>query len=203
MRFKGKRDIQTANLHNFSKELNFLNSLRKITPGLLNYIRSVLYPLPQSSYRAIAFEGLGRCLLSSEKYDEADKVYNELSKNYGQFQNKAGHPYGIIAAFQLYEIAKEKKEEENYLRILLDLYKKIREGIWLINQPVYDFYIEEIESILNKKLIEGKFPEIQKSYIDIQKLQSPYRQALTFTDLLERKIYSGNKGKTIPIPGGR
>jgi tetratricopeptide (TPR) repeat protein len=70
-------------------------------------------------------------LLLMKKYDEAEKVYNELSKNYGQFQNKAGHPYGIIAVFQLYEIAREKKEEEKCLGVLLDLYKKIREGTWL------------------------------------------------------------------------
>jgi signal transduction histidine kinase/tetratricopeptide (TPR) repeat protein len=150
---------------------------------------------PSKQYSAVAFEGLGRCLLSSKKYDEAEKVYNELSKNYGQFQNKAGHPYGIIAIFQLYEIAREKKEEENCLGILLDLYEKIREGTWLINIPVYDFYIAEIESILNSKFNEGKFPEIQKSYTDIQKQQSPYRQALIFTDFLERNTIPEIKEK--------
>ena len=145
--------------------------------------------------RAISFEGLGRCLLSLKKYDEAEKAYNELSKNYSQFENKAGHPYGIIAIFQLYEIARRKKEDENYLGILLDLYEKIREGIWQINLPVYDFYISEIESILNSKLNEGKFPEIQKSYIDIQKQQSPYRQTLIFTDFLERNAIPKIKEK--------
>jgi len=145
--------------------------------------------------RALSFEGLGRCLLSSKKYNEAEKVYNELSKSYGQFQNKAGHPYGIIAIYQLYEIAREKKEEENSLRNLLDLYKKIREGIWLVNIPVYDFYIAEIESILNSRLREGKFPEIQKSFIDIQKQQSPYMQALIFTDFLERNAIPKIKEK--------
>ena len=51
--------------------------------------------------RAVAFEGLGRCLLSSEKYDEAEKVYNELSKATDNSQNKAGHPYGIIARISI------------------------------------------------------------------------------------------------------
>lgn len=73
---------------------------------------------------AVAFEGLGRCLLLSEKYDEAEKVYNELSENYGQYLNKAGHPYGIIARFQLYEIASERNDEENSSGILFFLYKK-------------------------------------------------------------------------------
>jgi signal transduction histidine kinase/tetratricopeptide (TPR) repeat protein len=150
---------------------------------------------PSKQHRAIAFECLGRCLLSSKKYDEAEKVFNELSKDYGQFQNKAGHPYGIIAEFQLYEIAHEKKEEKNCLEILLNLYEKIREGIWLINMPTYDFYIAEIGSILNSKFNEGKFPEIQKSFSDIQEKQSPYRQVLVFTDFLERNIIPGIKEK--------
>jgi tetratricopeptide (TPR) repeat protein len=119
--------------------------------------------------RAVAFEGLGRCLLSSGKYNKANEVYYELSKTFGQLQNQAGHPYGIIAAFQLYEIAREKNEEENSLGILLRLYNQIREGIWLISQPVYDFYTSEVESILNNRLINDKFPKIQKSYTEVQK----------------------------------
>src|SRR4030066_151827 len=38
---------------------------------------------------AVALEGLGRCLLSSERYNEAEKVYKVLSERYGQLQNKA------------------------------------------------------------------------------------------------------------------
>ena len=172
-----------------------MNSLKKnYTRAAELYKKCTLYTSSEQ-LRAIAFEGLGRCLLSSEKYDEADKVYNELSKSYGQLQNKAGHPYGIIAAFQLYEIAREKNEEENSLGILLRLYKQIREGIWLISQPVYDFYISEIESILNNRLINNKFPEIQKSYTDVQKQPSPYGQTLLFTDFLERYVIPEIKEK--------
>jgi signal transduction histidine kinase len=144
---------------------------------------------------AVAFEGLGRCLLSSGRFKEAEKVYHELSENYGQFLNKAGHPYGIIAAFQLFEIAREKNEEENSLGILLSLYKQIREGLWPVNQSVYDFYISEIESILNNRLINNKFPEIQRSYYEVQKQPSPYGQTLLFKDFLERNVIPEIKEK--------
>ena len=144
---------------------------------------------------AFAFEGLGRCMLSSERFNEAEKVYYELSENYGQFLNKAGHPYGIIAAFQLSEIASKKNEEENSIGILLSLYKKIREGIWPVNHSVYDFYITEIESILNMRLINNKFPEIQRSYNEVQKQPSPYEQTLLFKDFLERNVIPEIKEK--------
>jgi signal transduction histidine kinase len=143
----------------------------------------------------VALEGLGRCFFLSEKYDEAAKVYKELSKSYGRLRNKAGHPYGIIAEFQLYEIASKKNEEKNSLEILLRLYNKIREGIWLISQPVYDFYITEIESILNNRLISNKFPEIQKSYVEVQKQPSPYGQILLFKDFLARNVIPEIKQK--------
>jgi len=151
------------------------------------YRKSTLHNSSQH-FCAVAFEGLGRCLLASEKHNEAEKVYNELVKNYGQFQNRAGHPYGIIAAFQLYEIAREKNQEENSLEILLSLYRQIREGTWLISQSVYDFYTSEIESILNNRLINQKYPEIQRSYTEVQKQPSRYGQTLLFKDFLERNV---------------
>jgi len=145
--------------------------------------------------RASALEGLGRCLLSSERYDEANEVYNRLSRSYGQLQNKAEHPYGIVAIFQLYEIAHEKNEEESSLGILLSLYKQIKEGTWLISQSVYDFYTSEIESILNNRLINNKFPDIQKSYTEVHKQLSPYGQTLLFKDFLERNVIPEIKEK--------
>lgn len=150
---------------------------------------------PSPQQRAAALEGLGRCLLSSRKYDEAEKIYLELSKNYGQYPNKAGHPYGIVAAFQLYEIAQKTGKDQNSLHIMLNLYKKMREGFWLVNSPAYDFYTSEIESILNTKLRDRKYPDLQKSYTEIQKIQSPYRQTLVFTDFLEQNAIPKIKEK--------
>jgi tetratricopeptide (TPR) repeat protein len=162
-----EKEIQNSQFAQFFQRAEFFEFSQKNYTKAAELYKECTSYTNSNQYRVIAFEGLGRCLLSSEKYDEAEKVYNELSKNYGQFHNKAGHPYGIAAMFQLYEIAREKKEEENSLGILLNLYKQIRDGIWLLNQPSYDFYIAEIESMLNIKLIDGKFAEIQKSYANI------------------------------------
>ncbi len=144
---------------------------------------------------ANAFVGLGRCLLSSERYYEAEKVCNELLKTYGQLQNKSGHPYGIIAGFQLYEITLKRNKEETSAGIVLNLYKQIREGTWIIGQSVYDFYTSEIESILNDRLSNDKFPEIQKSYVEVKKRPSPYGQTLSFKNFLERNVIPEIKEK--------
>ena len=148
-----------------------------------------------SRYSALAYEGAGRCLMLTEKLSEAEEIYKELSTSFGQFQNNAGHPYGIIAVLQLHEIACQKKETEASLGILVNLYQQIREGSWLISQPVYDFYISEIKSILDKEFIDGRFPEIQKTYLEIQKQPSPYGQTLLFIDLLERNVIPEIKEK--------
>lgn len=147
--------------------------------------------------RAMALEGLGRCYLLSYKYDEANRVYNEVAKNYGWLHNDAGQPFGIAAAFQLSEIARGKKEEDNSLGILLNLYMQIREGIWSISQPSYDFYISEIETVLNNSLKDGKFPEIQESYLKTQKQPSPYKQVLIFRDFLDQNVVPGIKQKSL------
>jgi len=158
---------------------------------------------PSRQHKAIALEGLGRCLSASRKYEEANKVYNELSIKFGQLQNKAGHPYGVVAAIELFEIHQRLRKEEDSLEILLKLYEKIRNGVWLLNLPAYDFFITEIESILNGKFKEGKFPEIQKSYKDLRKQQSPYLQALIFTDFIRREAVPKIKEKlTLSRMGG-
>ena len=158
---------------------------------------------PSKQLRASALEALGRCLLSFRKYEDAYKEYTELSAKYGQLQNKAGHHYGILAAFQLSEIDRHQKRDENSLEILLELYEKIRIGKWLINLPTYDFFISEIESILSSKFQEGIFPEIEKSYHALQKQPSPYLATLLFTDFLKRDVVPGIKEKlTLSRIGG-
>lgn len=190
-----EREIQNSRFGQLFKDAENLEfSQKNYARAAELYKESTLYS-PSDQHRAVAFEGLGRCLLSSKKYDEANKVYDDLSKNYGQLRNKAGHPYGIVAEFQLYEIARGKKEEKTCLGILLNLYKQIREGIWLIGQPVYDFYISEIESVLNNGSVVGRYPEIQKSYSEIRKQRSPYSETMAFTDFLESHVIPGIKDK--------
>jgi signal transduction histidine kinase/tetratricopeptide (TPR) repeat protein len=170
-------------------------SQKKYNQAAELYRKCTLYTSSQQLH-AVALEGLGRCLLSSGEYNKANEVYYELSKTYGQLKNQAGHPYGIIAAFQLYEIAREKNEEQNSLGILLRLYNQIREGIWLISQPVYDFYIAEIESILNTRLVNNNFPGIQKSYAEVKKQPSPYGQTLLFKEFLVKNVIPEIKEKS-------
>lgn len=147
--------------------------------------------------RANALEGWGRCLLLAKKHEEAEIVYKELYKDYGQVQNKAGHCYGILAALQLYEISKGQNNEEQGLGILLDLYQKIGEGAWIINSPTYDFFRSEIELILDAQIKEGRFPWIQKKYSEIQKQESVYRQTLSFTDFLLHVVIPKIKEKLV------
>ncbi len=57
-------------------------------------------------------------------------------------------------------------------------------------------YLFQIELILNDEFSKGKFPEIQKSYLDLRKQRSPYRQALDFADFLEIEVIPKIRGKS-------
>ena len=150
---------------------------------------------PTKRYKAIALEGMGRCLISLTRYDEAYKVYNELSLNYGQIKNKAGHPYGIIAVLQLYEIDQHRTTEPNNPKILLDLYEKLCAGVWLLSTSNYDFFTAEIESILDDVCNDGNFPEIKKILFRLTKQAFPYMQTLVLTDTIEKKVIPNIKEK--------
>ena len=145
--------------------------------------------------KAIALEGIGRSFLSSQSLSAAYRVYEQLSSDYDQFRNKAGHPYGIVAAFQTHAIDQRLKREKKSFETLLDLYNKIINGTWPLNLTTYDFFIAEIESPLNEMVLQGKFPDIQKAYESLRQQLSPYKQTLLFTHVLKREVIPKIKDK--------
>jgi signal transduction histidine kinase len=201
--FPGEKDVQNTEFAQALKQAESLEFSKKNYSRAAESYRKCYALAPTNQHKALALEALGRCLLSSKKYSEAYKVYDELFAKYGQLLNKAGHPYGILAALQLYEIERRRKQEENGLKILLSLYEKIKNGVWLVNLPTYDFFIVEIESILDDKFSEGRFPEIRESYLGLQKQRSSYLEALLFTDFLKREAVPKIKEKlTLSRIGG-
>jgi signal transduction histidine kinase len=137
--------------------------------------------------KAVTLEAMGRCFLALKNDDGAYKTYRELSTEYGQFLNKAGHPYGISANLQLYEIEKYQDKKGKGLGTLLRLYENVRNGEYLINLPGYEFFINEIQAILDTELEKGKLPETQESYTDLKAKSAPYLEALIFGDFLKRE----------------
>jgi len=201
--FPGEKNAQGSEFAQALKQAESLEFSEKNYSRAAELYRKCYSLAPTNQHKALALEALGRCLLSSKKYSDAYKVYGQLSAKYGQSLNKAGHPYGIAAAFQLYDIERRRKREENSLKILLSLYEKMRNGAWLINPPIYDFFIVEIESTLEDKFSGARFPEIQESYLALQKQQSSYLEALFFTDFLKREAVPKIKEKlTLSRIGG-
>lgn len=167
-----------------------MNGAENLEFSRKEYVRAVgLYResascAPSDSYRAIALEGLGRSLIHCNELEEAYAVYEDLSENYGHMLNKAGHPFGIVSVFQLYEISVRKQEIRDGIERLVALLKQIREGRWKINKPTYDFYSSEIHLILDEKFAANSFQELQNVYLDVKQQPSPYREELLFTEFI-------------------
>ena len=193
--FQWEKNLQDTEFAEAFKRAESLEYSRRNYSRAAQIYRKCTLNAPSKQHTALALEAWGRCLLSSRKYNNAYKAYSELSTKYGQFVNKAGHPYGILAAFQLSEIDRRRKRETNRLKILLKLYEEIRNGAWLVNLPTHDFFIGEIESILSDEFKEGKFPEIQESYQAQRRGPSPYLQDLIFSDFLKREVVPKIKEK--------
>ncbi len=49
---------------------------------------------------------MGRCLIAAGNLNEALRAYDELGQKYGRIQDRAGHFFGLTAAFQIHEIEK-------------------------------------------------------------------------------------------------
>jgi signal transduction histidine kinase len=138
--------------------------------------------------KAIALEAMGRCFLALKSYDEAYKTYTELSIEYGQFLNKAGHPYGITANLQLFEIEKYLNNKYKNLGVLLRLFENLQNGEYLITLSAYEFFINEIQMVLDAELEKGEFQEMLESFKNLRSKGSSYLETLLFANFLKREV---------------
>jgi signal transduction histidine kinase len=150
--------------------------------------RQCVSSAPSKQQKLFALEGQGRCLLFQNKYTEAGKIYSEIYEKFSKFHNRAGHPYGIVAALQIYEIERNRQQEEKGLKILLGAYEKAKKGFWIFNLATYDFFILEIESILGRRTKDGSFPDIKKSFQELQREKDLHSEALVFVDFLHQNV---------------
>jgi signal transduction histidine kinase len=143
----------------------------------------------------MALEAMGRCLISAGSLNEAFKVYGELGEKYGRLQDRAGHFFGLTAAFQIHEIEKRRQQVEAGLRVLLDLYQGLKDGNWPVGLPEYEFFTTEIQSLIDTGLRTGGAPEIDKAFQALKDRPSPYLEALLFTEFLNKDVVPEIKEK--------
>ncbi len=98
---------------------------------------------------ALAIEGLARCNMVGQNYQQAIRYYQLLKNEYSQTGNLGGRPYGISAPLQLHTIGTLTREEVFGHDSLLATYHLIRDGNWLISSSSYLFFKSAYESLLN------------------------------------------------------
>jgi signal transduction histidine kinase len=150
--------------------------------------RRCLGSTPHPNLQALALEGYGRCLVASARFEEAFQAYGELRNQYGQFRNQVGHPYGLLAALRLYDIAGHFDKREDFQKILIQVLERLKNGEWRLKSSAYDFYTQEIESILAKELSGGKNPVLEKALQSVLAKPSPYLEELEFRSVLEEQV---------------
>ncbi len=143
---------------------------------------------PIAQLQAFALEGRGRCLVALAEYEGAFQVYQALLNDYARFGNQVGHPYGLLAAVRLYNIARHLQLQQSLLRPLIDALERLRNGEWPLSSATFGFYAEELESILESELADGGDPDLQRSYRAIKQNPSPYLQELQFRQVLEENV---------------
>ncbi len=168
-----------------AEDLEFVQ--KKYTQAAELYLKCS-HSTPIKQWQAFALERYGSCLVSANRYDEAFSVYRELLEKFGQFKNRLGHPYGLLAVLQLFDLAQQQKKEADLLKTLIDTLDKLRNGAWLLKTSTYDFYAEEIESILGRELSSERYPEFQKSYLAVRDKPSPYLKELEFKKILAENV---------------
>lgn len=137
---------------------------------------------------AYVLEAMGRCLLALKSYAEAHETYAELATEYGQFLNRAGHPYGLTANLQMYDIGDHLDHKEKDLGILVQILGKLKKGGYLISLSAYEFFEQEIQAILDAELEKNEFQVIRESYKNVRSEGSSYSEVLLFEDFIKREV---------------
>ncbi|GAG04498.1 unnamed protein product, partial [marine sediment metagenome] len=137
---------------------------------------------------AFALEGIGRIQLLQKKYSDAAKSYILLYKEYPQVLNKVRHPYGIIGLLQLHEINKYLETDNNIVPKSLDTYKKLKDGFWILNFSSYNFFISEIESILESELLKSYNAKYKEEHELLISRSSSYLEDLIFSNILRADV---------------
>jgi signal transduction histidine kinase len=150
--------------------------------------RRCLGSTPQRNLQALALEGYGRCLFALSRFEEAFQAYGVLLDKYGQFPNQAGHPYGLLAALRLYDIAGHLEKREGLQKTLIQVLERLKNGEWRLRSSAYDFYAQELEAILAKELSGNKNPALEKALQSVLAMPSPYLEELGFRSVLEEQV---------------
>ncbi|MBN2266193.1 MAG: hypothetical protein JW775_10310 [Candidatus Aminicenantes bacterium] len=138
--------------------------------------------------RALAQEALGRSLMAAGNLNDAREAYEELSRKYGLIEDRAGHFFGVTAAFQIHEIEGRRRRREAGLRSLLDLYQGLKNGRWPVSLPEYEFFTEEVQALIETDLEAGAPPEIDQACQTLEDSPSPYLEVLLFAEFLRRDV---------------
>ncbi|MHA2290277.1 MAG: tetratricopeptide repeat protein, partial [Promethearchaeota archaeon] len=184
---------------NFTKAESFEFSKRNYSKAVQHYNRCRSFAQTKQE-QSLALEGIGRSYLAAANYRKAEETYRSLKKDYSHIHNKAGHPYGIIVALQLFEISKRLKKESDGIKSLLQVYEKMKKGEWSLNLSSYKFFISEIESILKDGFDKIDSIEIREQYNLIKKVKAPYLDNLIFAEFLMQSVIPKIK-ETILISG--
>jgi signal transduction histidine kinase/tetratricopeptide (TPR) repeat protein len=138
--------------------------------------------------KAYVLEAMGRCLLALKDYVKAHETYTKLATEYGQFLNRAGHPYGLTANLQMYEIGKHLDHKEKDLGTLVEILEKLNKGEYLISLPAYEFFEKQIQAILDAEFKKDRFQETKESYENFRSKGSSYLEILLFEDFIKRDV---------------
>ena len=118
------------------------------------------YELPVSDeLKALALARVARCLQKLNRAKAAEKTYRTLREQYGDVYDGFHRPYGVVAAFELDDLA--KAQGASAAQPLMDLYRDLVRGRWELSADQMEHFLASVENRLEA------LPEVDKtSYLN-------------------------------------
>jgi signal transduction histidine kinase len=146
-----------------------------------------------------------RCLQKAGDYDEAVRVYSQVTSEYSNCLTSSRLPLGILARLQSVECYKQSRDLEQAARHGLDLFRELLRKPSALNEDQFKTYLslagEAVDTLLAGEKGGQVSGEYRKEYADLKKLQADRMKEWTAAALLRKEIIPELAG-TLSQSGG-
>jgi signal transduction histidine kinase len=133
-----------------------------------------------------------RCLQKAGEYDEAVRVYSQVTSEYSNCLTSSRLPLGILARLQTVECYERSGDFRGAAKHGLDLYRELLKKPSALSEDQFKTYItlvgEAIDTLLAGEKGAQVSEEYRKEYADLKKLQSDRMKEWAAAGLLRQEV---------------
>jgi signal transduction histidine kinase/tetratricopeptide (TPR) repeat protein len=153
-----------------------------------------------SQARGEALIRIARVQRKSGRPGEALQTYRMISQSYGQTRTGTGLPLGLVARLEIGPLARDLNSPSEALEAMLDLYRELLNGRWLLDKGEFEFAIQRTKEAIRGMLSPESPPEKAAAWLDAFRAFKD-RERLERARTERRLLFQGEVPRALRLKG--